>query len=141
MMVIRWIVSGVVVAIISQVVGFVIYGLIFGKFCAMSEGIWRPMTDICWSVGMPLTDLLAGLMFALGYLLLYKGIPGKGINKGFTFGLIVWLMARVPGELYFYTMIPIHRMLVFAGWLQGLLSLCLGGLVIAALYGKTLEEK
>jgi hypothetical protein len=80
-------------------------------------------------------------MIALAYAVLYKGIPGTGIKKGLIFGLILWLINRLAGELFFYTMSPIPFMLVVAGWIHGLIVGALGGIILAAIYGKSLEGK
>ncbi|MEW6419524.1 MAG: hypothetical protein AB1480_15650 [Nitrospirota bacterium] len=90
---------------------------------------------------MPLADIFSGLMISLGFALLYKGIPGAGLMKGLTFGLIIWLITRFAGELFWYVMSPVPFMLVVAGWLHGLIVSALGGIVLAAFYGKTLEHK
>ena len=98
------------------------------------------MDSLHWRIGMPLADIFSGLMIALGYALLYKGIPGAtNLKKGLMFGFIVWFMTRLTGELFWYSMSPIPFILVIAGWIHGILVLLLGGLVIAAIYGKSLE--
>jgi hypothetical protein len=140
MKILRWVLAGIAVGVISEIFGWLIYGCIFHDYCALSEHIWRPMDDPCWKIGMPLTDILNGLMIALGYAIFYKGIPGEGLRKGLNYGVVVWLISRFAGEIFFYVMIPIHRILIFAGWLHGILTLCLGGIVIAAIYGKSLEK-
>jgi hypothetical protein len=78
-------------------------------------------------------------MIALAYALLYKGVPGTGRKKGLIFGLILWLIVGLAGELFWYTMSPIPFMLVVAGWLRGLIAMPLGGFTMAAIYGKSLE--
>jgi len=51
-----------------------------------------------------------------------------------------WIASRLNG-LFFYAMSSISFMLVIAGWLHGLIVGTLGGIAIAAIYGKSLESK
>ncbi len=141
MKLLRGILGGVAFGIIGELFGWLIYGGLFMKWTAQVSQLWRPMESLHWRIGMPLTNIFGGMMVALAYAILYKGIPGRGIQKGLVFGLILWLITRVAGELFFYAMSPIPFMLVIAGWLHGLIVGALGGIVIAAIYGKNLEEK
>lgn len=140
MKIIRGILGGITFGIIGEIFGWLIYGVLFMKWTEQVSHMWRPMESLHWRIGMPLADIFSGLMVALAYAILYKGIPGTGIKKGLVFGLILWLITRVAGELFFYAMSPIPFMLVVAGWLHGLIVGALGGVVIAAVYGKSLEQ-
>lgn len=139
MKILRGILGGISFGIIGEIFGFLIYGVFFMKWTAEAHQVWRPMESLHMRIGMPLADILGGLMVALAYAILYKGIPGSGIKKGVIFGLILWLITRFAGELFFYVMSPIPFMLVIAGWIHGLIQGSLGGLAIAAIYGKSLE--
>lgn len=138
-MILRGILGGVVFGIIGEIFGWLIYGMLFMKWTEQASHMWRPMESLHWRIGMPLADIFSGLMVSLGYTLLYTGIPGNGLKKGLMYGLILWLITRVAGELFWYTMSPLPFMLVIAGWLHGLIVMSLGGLAIAAIYGESLE--
>lgn len=140
MKILRGILGGVCFGIIGEIFGWIVYGVLFMKWTAEAHQVWRPMDSLHMRIGMPLADIFSGLMVALAYAVLYKGIPGTGIQKGLIFGLILWLVARFAGEIFFYVMSPIPFMLVIAGWLHGLIQGALGGIAIAAIYGKSLEE-
>ena len=139
MKVVRGILGGIAFGIISQVFGFLIYGMLFMQWTLEANRVWRPMDSPFWQIGVSLADILSGLTIALAFALLYKGIPGSGLRKGLAFGLILWLITRFAGELFFYAMTPIPFMLVVAGWLHGLIVLPLGGMAMAAIYGKSLK--
>ena len=141
MKLLRGILGGVAFGMIGEIFGWLIYGVLFVKWSMQVSQLWRPMESLHWRVGMPLADIFSGLMIALAYAVLYKGIPGTGIKKGLIFGLILWLINRLAGELFFYTMSPIPFMLVVAGWIHGLIVGALGGIILAAIYGKSLEGK
>jgi hypothetical protein len=135
----RGILGGVVFGIIGEISGFIIYGVLFMKWISEAGQVFRPMDSLYMRIGMPLADILGGLMVALAYAILYKGIPGTGIKKGLAFGLILWLITRFAGEIFFYVMSPIPFTLIIAGWIHGLLVGVLGGMAMAAIYGKSLE--
>lgn len=141
MKILRGILGGISFGIISEIIGWLIYGILFMKWTEETSQLWRPMDSLYWRIGMPLADIFSGLMVSLGYALLYKGIPGTGVKRGLVFGLILWLIIRFAGELFWYTMSPIPFMLVVAGWIHGLIAMSLGGMVMAAIYGKSLGPK
>lgn len=136
----RGILGGVAFGIIGEIFGWLIYGVIFMRWTKEVSQLWRPMESLHWRFGMPLADIFSGLMIALVYAIFYKGIPGSGLKKGLMFGLVLWLIVRFAGELFWYAMSPVPFMLVLAGWLHGLIVMSLGGLAIAAIYGKSLEQ-
>ena len=139
MKILRGILGGVAFGIIGEIFGFLIYGVLFLKWTSEASQVFRPMDSLYMRIGMPLADIFGGLMVALAYAILYRGIPGTGIRKGLIFGLILWLITRFAGELFFYVMSPIPFMLVIAGWIHGLIVGAIGGTSIAAIYGKSLE--
>ncbi len=139
MKILRGFLGGIAFGIIGEIFGFLIYGVLFMKWTAEAHQIWRPMDSLHMRIGMPLADIFSGLMVALAYAILYNGIPGTGIKKGIIFGLILWLITRFAGELFFYVMSPIPFMLVIAGWIHGFIVGALGGTAIAVIYGKSLE--
>ena len=141
MKILRGILSGIAFGIIGEIFGFIIYGVLFMKWISESHQVWRPMESMHMRIGMPLADIFGGLMVALAFAILYKGIPGTGIKKGLIFGLILWLITRLAGELFFYVMSPIPFMLVIAGWIHGLIVGAIGGMAVAVIYGKSLEDK
>lgn len=141
MKIFRGIMAGIAFGIIGEIFGFLVYGVLFMQWVSEAHQVWRPMDSLQVRIGMPLADIFGGLMVALAFAILYKGIPGTGIKKGLIFGLILWLITRLAGEIFFYVMSPIPFMLVVAGWLHGLIQGALGGSVIAAIYGKSLEGK
>lgn len=139
MKILRGILAGISFGIIEEIFGWLIYGVLFVQWVNEASNVWRPMDDPAMRIGMPLVDILSGLAMAFGFAILFKGIPGTGIKKGIFFGLILWLITRFAGELFFYVMSPIPFMIVIAGWIHGLFVAVLGGAALAAIYGKSLE--
>ena len=137
---VRGIIAGVVFGIINQLFGGLFYGLLFNKWVMMSASLWRPMESPLMQWGMLLVNVLSGLLIALVFAVIYRGIPGTGLKKGIVYGFLLWLITRLAGELFMYVLMPYSFMLVVAGWLQGICGMLLGGALIAIIYGKSLES-
>ena len=81
MKILRGILGGVAFGIIGEIFGFLIYGVLFLKWTSEAGQVFRPMDSLYMRIGMPLADIFGGLMVALAYAILYRGIPGMGIKK------------------------------------------------------------
>lgn len=139
MKVVRGIIGGIVFGIVDWLLGGLFYGFLFNKWIMMNASLWRPMESPLMQWGMPLVDILSGMLIALVFAVIYKGIPGTGVKKGIIYGFLLWLITRLAGELFMYVLMPYSFMLVVAGWLHGICGMLLGGALIAAIYGKSLE--
>ncbi len=140
MLILRCVLGGLAVAVISQIFAMIVFIGFFESYFDATTAIWRPMDSPYWTYGLPLADLLSGLLVSVGFLLLHRGVPGTGLRKGLNYGLIVGLICRVPGEAFYYVMLPIPFMLTIGGLLHGLLTMSVGGVALAAMYGKRLES-
>ena len=139
MKVVRGIIGGVAFGIVNWLFGGVFYGLLFNKWILMNASLWRHMESPLMQWGVPLVSILSGVLIALVFAVLYKGIPGIGLTKGLVYGFLLWLITRLAGELFMYVVMPYPFMLVVAGWLHGMCGMLLGGALIATIYGKSLE--
>ena len=100
-------------------------------------------------------DMFLGLIFPLFYVILYRGIPGKGIVKGLVLGILCWLLFFLPYNvkgIEFSFSLDAH-LATFGGGsslsalssfnvvkaISYLLGCSLGGVVIAFIFGKSLE--
>ena len=138
MIAVRCVLGGIVQGVIMILLSFPIHGLIFGQWWD-KVSLVRPMDR--WQVvpGMAIATICWGILLSFGFAVLYKGIPGKGLKKGLLYGLILWLIFILFVEFWNYLQLNIPFMVVVAGILYYLITLPLGGLAIAAIYGKTLE--
>jgi hypothetical protein len=51
-------------------------------------------------VATVLLTLIFGTIFGLLYKELYRSIPGKGVKKGFLFGLIIWFIKDITAGAF-----------------------------------------
>lgn len=131
----RMLIAGVVSRMAGTILGIVTCGGIFNWVYALEPtDIWKPMAGPP-PIWFNVASLALGIILALIYALLYRGIPGRGIVKGLVFGLFVWLVGTVPGMLATYTFMRIATGVVIYWTIQGLVVLLVEGIIIAAIYG------
>lgn len=72
-------------------------------FYAASAPVWKPMEPLsAWLAQMCVLTIAEGILFGLVYSVLYDGLPGKNINRGLNYGVIIWLVGTVPGMAMTY---------------------------------------
>jgi len=137
---VRCILGGISSAVIMVIFSFLVHQIFFEKYWEMVT-IARPMES--WQVmpGFPIATVIWNILIACGFAILYKGIPGKGVRKGLNFGLILYIIFIPFMEIWNYLQLDIPFMAAAAGLLHYLITFPLGGIVIAAIYGKSLDRK
>ncbi len=99
--------------------------------------IWKTsaeMMNVPSMVGANILGILTSLIFVLGYAFLFKGIPGKGIKKGISYGIIVWLLASVSGLASMPFFMTIAPAVVIYWIIQALVMKLISGLIVGKLY-------
>lgn len=73
-----------------------------------------------------------GIILALVYIVLMKGLPGKSrLVRGFAFGLCVWGVGLLPGMFSTFVFVTIAKEVVIYWAIQGLVVSVLSGIIIA----------
>ena len=82
-----------------------------------------------------LLGVIWGTIFGIFYSILYDSIPGQGISKGLTYGMIVFLISRIRDVSYgmVYDFIPFAIAIAFVGFFIFLIY----GVVLGLLYKPT----
>ncbi len=83
-----------------------------------------------------LFGLAVGFMYALGFSVLQKSIPGKGAARGVTYGLVLFALAVVPNTLSSVLTLAIPFWLLIEWAIESLVIFVATG----AVYGKLLAE-
>ncbi|MEW6329479.1 MAG: hypothetical protein AB1468_05160 [Candidatus Micrarchaeota archaeon] len=77
-------------------------------------------------------SFVGALIYAATYGILKKSIPGKGaVQKGLTYGALLFMVGSVPGYLALIELINLPAMLVFEWALESLVILLIAGVIIA----------
>ena len=125
----RYILATLAVFVTTQILDFLIHGLVLAPTYAQLADIWRPdMPSKMW--------IFTVVSFVTSFCFVYifnKGYEGKGIREGVRFGLIIGLFAATPYAYATYAMIAIPYWLALFWFCTGMLQYVVLGVVAAAL--------
>jgi len=77
---------------------------------------------------------VSGMLFALVFTVVKKGVPFKGIKKGIAYALLVFLIATVPNSLATILTLAIPYCLVALWVIEALVIYLLTGIVLAKMF-------
>lgn len=119
---------GILLFILNSIEGFLSAGLYINS----DPSLWQEMSGNWW-LKMLVFDLIVGLILALVYGIIHKGIPDKGIGKGVQFGFWIWLVGTVPGLIMTLLTMAVPAELVVVWLISGLINLIIAGLVLGSM--------
>ncbi len=132
--------AGFAIFFISFFVGGSSYFLFGRVFDLEPHAIWKwtpaqgfDMPLEWWTV-LFLLNIILAMAFAFIYALIEKGLPGKGIQKGLGFGIIVWIVGPIPALATMYLMMNIATGALVYFTFQSLFEWLVYGTVISAIY-------
>ncbi len=136
----KGVIAGFSAGIAMVLSGIVVWGATQGYLMPLYEAsaaLWKPMEPLnIWLVQMWSLTIAEGILYGLVYSVLYSGIPGKNINRGLVFAVIIWLVGTVPGMAITYMSMAVPAQII-ASWLfGGLVNLLVMGAVLAFVYEK-----
>jgi hypothetical protein len=110
--------------------GYLIHQVLLKGAYIASAGVWRAedsMNHKMWVM------FLAQFIFAVGAVLVYqRGVEKKSwIGQGVRFGILLSLIAPVPGFMMNYFVLPVHHRLALHWILTGIAQAIVVALVIA----------
>lgn len=117
-----------------------IHGFVFHKYWDSLDYI-RPTDSWPFIPGAPILTTIWTTGLALLFYKFYNAIPGKGLKKGVNFGLLLFIVFIPFVEIWCYIQFEMPFMAAVAGMICYLIALPLGGLAMAAIFGKKLENK
>ncbi|MFH1536906.1 MAG: hypothetical protein ABID45_02900 [Patescibacteria group bacterium] len=133
------ILTSIVIWIVGGIIGMLTCGWLFNWVYAIPPIIWKTEeamlagSNMFWSY---LFGLMVAVIYVIIYAFLYKGLPDKGIKKGITYALIVWLVGAFSGiapMLFYMTIAPT---VVIYWLLQSLVLAFINGILLGVLYKK-----
>lgn len=132
--------AGLAIFFISFLVGGGGYFLFGWVFNLEPSAIWKWTPDqgfdmpLDWWLILFLLNIILAIAFAFIYALIEKGLPGKGIQKGLGFGIIVWIVGPIPALVTMYLMINIATGTLVYFVLQSLFEWLIYGIVLSLIY-------
>ena len=133
----RILISGVLIWIVGSVFGILTCGWLFNWVYTLPPNIWKDpaaMMSTGNMIGANLIGLIAAIIFASVYALIYMGIPGDGIKKGMIYGLIVWLLGALSGIASMPFYMSIATTVVVYWIIQALVLNLINGAIVGAIY-------
>jgi hypothetical protein len=138
----RIVLSGVIFAAISYVIHML--GALLDMGYYLDPNYFRVWSKIMMPTAGPppmeftlyssLFSLIGGILFALVYYYVKDSIKLNGaVKKGLFYGLLVTLVAVIPGYLSLILLINLPLMLVVSWAVQGVIVNLLGGMITAKL--------
>ena len=92
-----------------------------------------PLSFMLYSL---LFSFIAGVLFSLVYATIKTGVPASNnTKKGLFYGLLVFLVAGVPGALSMYLLINLPSMLIVFWTLENFVIYLVNGLITAKIIG------
>ncbi len=133
----KGLISGVVAGIVLFFIGWIVDGLtmdvFFMPYYEEGSALWSPLGASVAFQGV-VTALAIGILMGVVYSVFYRAIPGGGIMKGFTFGLIFYLITDVPSYFNIRLFIPIPDEIILYWFLRDLIEFLVTGVVLAVVY-------
>ena len=97
----------------------------------VNSALFRPWSD-------PLMSLIFVHPFLLGFILAWVWnkvkplfVSGSVWQKGTRFGLVVWLVASIPGMFISYSSFPVSLSMISSWLISGLISVIVAGWIFA----------
>ena len=128
----RWLIAGIVVFVVHQILSFLIHSVILMDSYQATAHLWRPMEEmnqLMWF--MWIGDLL--WCFLLVYIF-SKGYESKGWTEGLRFGLIIGLFLGLPMSLGSYAVQPIPFSLALNWFIFSVIQITIDGIVTSLIY-------
>ncbi len=128
----RWVITSLVVFVVSQILDYVIHGVILAGAYQATAMLWRPMEEM---MSMMWMMWVSGLVFSFIFVFVFaKGYEGKGIWEGLRFGLLMGVFFGVPMSLGTYASMPITAGIAWGWFIYGVIEMALLGIIAALLY-------
>ena len=126
----RFVWAAIVVFVASQILEFLIHGVILASTYESLKDLWRPdMESKMWIY--PVIGAIWSLLFVYIFV---KGREGKGVMEGVRFGVVIGLFVGIPMAYGAYAMIDIPYSLALQWWIYTLIECVILGVIAAAVY-------
>ena len=126
----RFLIAGVAVYVVFEVLDFIVHGLILSSTYETMMDVFRPqMENYMWIM------YITGLVFAFLFVYIYtKGREGKGVAEGIRYGFIMGLFMLSIGMFNQYAVYEIPLSLAVQWFVYGMIQFMICGAVASLIY-------
>lgn len=126
----RYFTATLAVFVLSQLMDYLIHGVILAPAYEATASLWRPdMNSYMWI--MPVVGAVWSVLFVYIFV---KGYQGRGIIEGVRFGVLIGLFVAFPMAYSTYAMIAMPYSMALQWFLYTFVECVVLGVVVAALY-------
>lgn len=127
-----FVLSVVVVFVVSMILGFVVHGLLLGQHYSSMSGLFRTPEDQQYHFVYMIT---AHVIMAIGWTWVYRmGRENKPwVGQGVRFGIAIAVLATIPGYLIYFAVQPLPSDLVAMQIALDTVCSVILGIVVAAM--------
>ncbi|MCX8010527.1 MAG: hypothetical protein N3A61_05195 [Ignavibacteria bacterium] len=137
----RFIIALVVVFVVLEILGYLIYNLILASQYQAEElkSVFRSMEDMSSKMWvMWVTDLIWSFFFVF---LFAKGYENRGIMEGVRFGFYIGIFWGMVSAYQSYVICPLPYSLIFQWFIYSLIMMIILGVLTALIYKPKEEVK
>jgi hypothetical protein len=129
------IISGLLAGVVILLLG-ILFGALSSEMYKLSPRVfWRPMGGD-WFMKMAVFDLLTGFVLVFIFSVIKGALPGAGLMKGISFGIIIWVAGPLVGLTMTYLTMAIRMKLIAVWAINDLLNYVISGLIFEWIDGK-----
>jgi len=134
------ILAAIIIWIFGALFTMVTSGFLFNWIYEIPPVIWKPSSEIL-SMGNIISSYLGNLVvafiFVAAYAVFFDGIPGEtGIEKGMTYGFLVWLIGSFSDMIIMPSYMTIASTVIVYWMAQGVLLNLIIGAIAGSIYKK-----
>ena len=129
----RFLIAGIVASVLFLVLDAVL-GMAGGLIGTRLFGLPAGQPDEAKMMTGLAFELINGFMLTTVYTVIHPSLPGRGLRKGVSYGMIVWGLRVVMWALSTYMMTDMAPASIAISVVTGLIEVLILGLVIAAIY-------
>ena len=131
----KLLIASVAIWIVGTAFGFLTCGWLFSWVYELPPNIWQSHEAMMENLTlMNLLGFFGYLAFAFVFAIFYKGIPGQGIKKGVTYGILIWLVGSLAGMFTMPLYMTISTTVVIYWIVQALALNLISGAIIGKIY-------
>jgi len=129
------IIGGLLAGLVIAIMGMVFGAMSADMYKMSPKALWKPMGSD-WFTQMVIFDFVTGLLLAYVFSMIKGALPGEGLLKGVSFGVLVFAVGPLLGLTMTYLTMAVRTRLIAVWALNGLVNYVIAGLIF-----EVIEEK